>query len=861
MIIRKRARVYTEARAAAAAAETAASAAEASAAAIQPYDSRADAIAALPDLADTITRVSWREGNAILSSVRQTGATEFAAGWAMARRENTFSLGDYLHEDDLSAALAGDLAGQDIDRVTAAVQAFHHAVFSYFDAVATTYSQVIVEYLPGLIAINDEMFSEATAQIIWDLGYKNQLAAITFDFKSLYVACDFDAYSAVRTSGYYAENSITYAVPKVAFRMMRSAISPANLAVFKGRLQIVGNNDFATDPVGVLLYNINGLTSDAEILARNMVQSGFVIESIFNSRLSNFRSNSGFVATEYGGDYGLIPKTATFSSVGTALTASEAVFDASHVGAWVWLSGAGPLNSDGGTYMPHGTTIAAYVSPTEVTLTAAPDRDVTGKRLSFEGITGTVADGGSTITMSKALTGDLVGRYVTLVGANNADQVGATYLYTATITAHSGDQITLSIPATVGVTDGPLIFSAALHASPTDVGAIDGGAAIDDVSFQRLWLEDGGYRNVSTVQAVMSGVHLDVNDDIKLHGSTTGNGNNWAGNIATMLCGGRTRGARFDLTSTHGGYSRVIGKHTFVGSRIDARLKGESNYYPATGNSRDLCVWALGGDPVRIVYDMVPVGFGGDGFESQRFIVGKGDYTRGMVVLPGSAPVSVDGYYPGAPTVLGEVQGLALAVARPVVGGTADAITLATGAGLTGDLPAGLQLRFRAAAANTGAATIAIDGGAPIACRTIRGTALPAGYIRDDVDTVAYYDGTYLVLDRAEESGVVAGQGVYQKFASGLLVCHQRLTGIDITTADGALYRSAALSWTFPEPFVLGNTNGARIGGTVVDTAGIGVTQQYPGAQASSGNIYAKATASITGKNVYLVAEGQWYAY
>ena len=82
------------------------------------------------------------------------------------------------------------------------------------------------------------------------------------------------------------------------------------------------------------------------------------------------------------------------------------------------------------------------------------------------------------------------------------------------------------------------------------------------------------------------------------------------------------------------------------------------------------------------------------------------------------------------------------------------------------------------------------------------------------------------------------------------IVCHQRLTGIDITTADGALYRSAALSWTFPEPFVLGNTNGARISGTVVDTAGIRVTQQYPGAQASSGNIYAKATASITGKNV-----------
>ena len=62
-------------------------AAEASAAAIQPYDSRADAIAALPDLADTITRVSWREGNAILSSVRQTGAPNSRAGWATAPRK------------------------------------------------------------------------------------------------------------------------------------------------------------------------------------------------------------------------------------------------------------------------------------------------------------------------------------------------------------------------------------------------------------------------------------------------------------------------------------------------------------------------------------------------------------------------------------------------------------------------------------------------------------------------------------------------------------------------------------------------------------------------------------------------------
>jgi hypothetical protein len=91
---------------------------------------------------------------------------------------------------------------------------------------------------------------------------------------------------------------------------------------------------------------------------------------------------------------------------------------------------------------------------------------------------------------------------------------------------------------------------------------------------------------------------------------------------------------------------------------------------------------------------------------------------------------------------------------RMTVGGTANAITLQTGPSpvFTGTPPTGLQLRFRATAANTGATTIALDGGTPIACRTVTGAALPAGYIRAGAagdgyfETVVVYDGSHWIV-------------------------------------------------------------------------------------------------------------------
>ena len=102
-------------------------------------------------------------------------------------------------------------------------------------------------------------------------------------------------------------------------------------------------------------------------------------------------------------------------------------------------------------------------------------------------------------------------------------------------------------------------------------------------------------------------------------------------------------------------------------------------------------------------------------------------------------------------------------------GGTANAVTLTYGVGA---LVAGLQVRFRATAANTAAATINLDGLGAVACRTVTGVALPAGYIRTDVDTTATYDGTYWVLGREAECGS-GPNGTYLRLDNGVQICWQ----------------------------------------------------------------------------------------
>lgn len=130
-------------------------------------------------------------------------------------------------------------------------------------------------------------------------------------------------------------------------------------------------------------------------------------------------------------------------------------------------------------------------------------------------------------------------------------------------------------------------------------------------------------------------------------------------------------------------------------------------------------------------------------------------------------------------------------------GGSANAINLTAG---FVSLVAGMQIRFRATAANTGAATINLDGLGARPCRTITGAVVPAGYIRVGVDTIATYDGAAWVVDRQIEVGT-NGNGVYVRLADGTQFCWfttPTLTAVEVT---GPLFASGAYAWAYPAAF------------------------------------------------------------
>ncbi len=185
--------------------------------------------------------------------------------------------------------------------------------------------------------------------------------------------------------------------------------------------------------------------------------------------------------------------------------------------------------------------------------------------------------------------------------------------------------------------------------------------------------------------------------------------------------------------------------------------------------------------------------------------------------------------------------------------GSANAITL-TSANTTPatSLITGQRVRFRATAANTGATTINVDGLGATDCVTVTGVALPADYIRTDVDTEAVYDGTNWVVSRKVESGSDAN-GEFTRWEDGTQECWLDDTGV-ITTA-------APFTWTYPQafsviPYVNGsvvtrssNTNYYQI------TFGTGGTDSRTTIDC---DVY-HTSPSGQDANATLLAKGKWY--
>jgi hypothetical protein len=182
---------------------------------------------------------------------------------------------------------------------------------------------------------------------------------------------------------------------------------------------------------------------------------------------------------------------------------------------------------------------------------------------------------------------------------------------------------------------------------------------------------------------------------------------------------------------------------------------------------------------------------------------GSGSYTERYVPLVGTSATTDTGTdedeLPDNDDLAPQVHGGQFMT----YGGTANAITLtsvntvALTAVTTGDL-----FRFRATATNTGATTIDPDGIAAVACLTVTGAALPADYIRTDVDTICTYDGTNYIVSRAVENGTNS-EGQFTRWENGgQEVTRADTVAIAIATVLGSVFTSANFgSSLFAKPF------------------------------------------------------------
>ncbi|MEF9602735.1 hypothetical protein O4J55_10415, partial [Paracoccus sp. PXZ] len=401
-------------------------------------------------------------------------ATEAQA--VQARRDfATFHLADYLHPDDLAMALQGQPDSQNIDRVTAAVQAFHHDAVSAWASRTGSTPRVKMVYLDGSIRINDEMFSEATCDLLWNTGWARRFSKLAFDFRQLHVLAQFDSAVAVRNSGPYAEMGITYPVRRCVFRLMKKVVSSVWLAEASGRITVEMTGDPARDPDGFYICNVNGANFMAVSSVRNTCGAGYIIEAAFNSIFDTLHASAGWQPTEFGANSGLIPATARFSNVGPVVTCTQPIFDAAHDGRFFALGGAGGLNAGGGVRMTHWSEIASVDSATQITLVDAPAIDVSSERGSFEALRGSTTAGSNVLQLSAAITGiDLTGHRVLVVGTKPSTEYRASHLFPATVLSHSGASLTLNLSAADTLTDAPVILNPAFHLGPTDLTTILG---------------------------------------------------------------------------------------------------------------------------------------------------------------------------------------------------------------------------------------------------------------------------------------------------------------------------------------------------------------------------------------------------
>jgi len=402
------------------------------------------------------------------------------------KEQRYFYARDYVADPQERAYIAArDAASQDEAVVGAAIQSCENAALDYLRAGGNRAAVVVYD---GVFATDRPMHDDTHIENLWTFsatGYSS-LNEIHYLFTpgSRIQAQNWANATAVISAGWYSDESVTDAVPAAMFRWEQGA--KWQFLRSRTNMELWGEADVDTDPVGERLRNINSLR-DINLRVERFAQGASWVEDINNSSSYDPEySRSGCQITNAGGD-GFIDSDAyyeiTASGGGTTtvtLRDSDGSaysgaweFTASHVGRYLVLEGAGTSND------AFVANIQSRSSATVVVLDAeAPTTPGTVERLSFGPLTISTTSNSASATVPTDLNFSLVGRYVGIEGAGSKIYTECDVLVTR-VTAHNTTTgaITLATQAANTVSDGVCITMPQIYQGKSDDQS-SGGSAV-----------------------------------------------------------------------------------------------------------------------------------------------------------------------------------------------------------------------------------------------------------------------------------------------------------------------------------------------------------------------------------------------
>lgn len=355
----------------------------------------------------------------------------------------------YIDDDQIAHIRNNDVASQDADAVTSGLNSLFDAVATYLDGGD---ERTAIVWLKGAYLCNDEAFSETFAETLWD----STTTECRLQIVGGKIYGQFSSHAAARTSGYWADQSITDDVPAALLRWECQSKSGWRLDLFN--VKLFGNRS-TTDPMGIKLRNINDSHFHG-VTVEDFYNVGYFEEDVNNSkRFDIVVKRCGFQPTDFGGS-GFIDSDVTFSTTdnmdGTStVTASESIFTSDHVGSEFMVQDAGES----------GTVFSAAItaqSGTTATVDAECATDVSSKKGSFPIIRADFSASSTSAGLNVALTEDLTGRYIFGYKAGSDVHTDQDVLVTI-VTDHdvgsTGKALTLLTQADDTVSDTPLIVN------------------------------------------------------------------------------------------------------------------------------------------------------------------------------------------------------------------------------------------------------------------------------------------------------------------------------------------------------------------------------------------------------------------